>query len=257
MKNEIIGFAAENQMIETLNKKCIKDLNDNLAKMLRSLFPGIKDDTTIECKKVEGFYKPDFVIICEGKEKYISMKSGNSDSIHEEQLPSFITFLHRLGISKETLDTIKLFQYGDGTTDGTGKVKMGWRDVYNTYADRIKKANYELNQNKRRLLMMLDRFLYQGVNIDAKCADAIYHGSVDDGIVIRKEQIDNYIVFKKWNYDSFHIGPLILKPRSRFIGFEEKDIRNEHLRHKIQLRWPRIKEDFQYINRYHTGRKPR
>lgn len=256
MKNNVYSFKAENAMIEALNQKKYADLNDNLKRMLRGLYPMIKEDYLIKCRKYEGFYKPDFVITCNGVDKYISMKSADAKNVHEEPISLFITFLHRMGFSKETLETVRLFQYGDGTIDGTGKRIMSWREVYYTYAERIKKANIELNQNKRILLDMMDRFLFQGVDSDAKFADAIYHGGVDEGILVRKEQFENYFLFKRWdNYDSFHIGPLIIKPHTRFVGFSSGDIKNEHLRHKVQLKWPHLKEDMAFMYKYVSGRK--
>ena len=105
---------------------------------------------------------------------------------------------------------------------------------------------------------MMDRFLFQGVDSDAKFADAIYHGGVDEGILVRKEQFENYFLFKRWdNYDSFHIGPLIIKPHTRFVGFSSGDIKNEHLRHKVQLKWPHLKEDMAFMYKYVSGRKLR
>ena len=137
------GFDAEKTMIAALNQKRFCELNDNLKLIVKKLFKAVNDDCVIECKKFEGFYKPDFIITCNGVDKYISMKSGLADTVHEEQLSTVITFLHQLGISNETLDTIRLFQYADGTLDGTGNKRMGWREAYDTYDSRIKKANIE------------------------------------------------------------------------------------------------------------------
>lgn len=256
MKQLEKGFIAEKQMIAALNGKKMIELNHNLKLFIKKLFGDIDDDTKIGCKKFEGFFKPDFVVTCDGVNKYISMKSGMADTVHEEQLSSVITFLHRIGISDETLETIRLFQYADGTIDGTGSHRMNWREAYETYDERIKKANIELNSSKKQLLKIMDRFLFQGVDNEAVFADAIYHGNIEDGVLVLRHQFERYFLFKSWKkYDSFHIGPIIIKPHSRFIGMDNKEIKNEHLRHRMQFRWPKLKEDMIYMNKYYFHQK--
>ena len=121
MKDSKCGFVAENAMINALNNKRVKELNDNLKNMLERLYGCLDEDEIVKCEKMTGFYKPDFIVTYKEKRKYVSMKTGNAVTVHEEQLSTFISFLHKNGYSRQSLDTIKLYQYGDGTTDGTGE----------------------------------------------------------------------------------------------------------------------------------------
>ena len=252
------GFAAEESMISALNNKKVKELNNNLRLMLRQLYGYLDENEIVKCEKSKGYYKPDFIITCNGIKKFISMKSGNAEAVHEEQISSVITFLHEIGFSKNSLETIKLYQYGDGTTDGTGDVRMGWREVFETYHDRIKMANEEFNNNKIKLFKVMDRFLFQGVDVQAIPADAIYHGDVEKGVIITKTMVEKYFVYKDWNkYDGLHIGPFFMKPHYRFAGVPNDKIKNEHLRHKIQFKWPNMKADMLFIDKYFSGSKNR
>ena len=252
------GFVVENLLISALNNKKVKELNDNLKEMLEKLFGDIDEDEIVECEKFKGFFKPDIVITYQGNKKYVSVKSGNAVTVHEEQLSTFVSFLHKTGFSKEALDTVKLYQYGDGTTDGTGEKRMNWREVYEKYADKIKKANIEFNRDKMKVYKVMDRLLFQGVDVEAIQADAIYHGDVDNGVLVTKDSVDGYFAFKEWNqYDALHIGPFFLKPHSRFVGVPDDRIKNEHLRHKIQINWSNMKADMLYIDKYFSSKKKR
>ena len=258
MKDSKCGFVAENAMINALNNKRVKELNDNLKNMLERLYGCLDEDEIVKCEKMTGFYKPDFIVTYKEKRKYVSMKTGNAVTVHEEQLSTFISFLHKNGYSRQSLDTIKLYQYGDGTTDGTGEKRMNWRETYETYSHRIRKANEEFNNNKIKIYKVVDRLLFQGVDVSAEPADAIYHGDVDKGVLITKESTEKYFAFKSWNqYDALHIGPFFLKPHSRFVGVPDDRIKNEHLRHKIQINWANMKADMLYIDKYFSNNKNR
>ena len=44
--------------------------------------------------------------------KYLSIKSGNTDSMHFESIVSFILFFRKLGVSEKTQKILLLFHYG-------------------------------------------------------------------------------------------------------------------------------------------------
>ena len=245
------GLQKEDKMVNALNNKKIGDLNANLKKMMANLYGIIEDDEIVKCRKKEDFSKPDLVITYKGVSRYISMKSGTAKEIHEEQISTVISFLHRLGISKYTLNTLLLFQYGDDTTNGTGDHRMTWQEVYKKYDQRIKYANNELNRNKKVFLDIMERCMFQGVDVKAIPADALYHGDENSGVLVTKNQFLKYFQMKNWDlYNSFHIGPMILRPHSRDVNH---DIQNEHLRHKLQFNWPTLKADMLYINEHFSS----
>lgn len=105
------GHANEQEIIRALNGKKIKDLPGHFSSWLYELF--ICSDTILEVKKLNNEQKADISIRCANSIKYISIKSGGSNSFHSESITTFIPFLRSIGVSEKTLKTIVLFHYGD------------------------------------------------------------------------------------------------------------------------------------------------
>ena len=239
------GYLREDEMIEFLNNKKVANLSSNLRSLLVSLFGVVDPEEVIKCEYGVEFTKPDFVITYKGTKKYVSMKSGNATIVHSEQVETFIPFLRSIGISEETLKTILLHQYGDGTTKGTGKKRYNNREVYKWLELRIRMANDELNQMPI-IEKVINRAIFQGVLNDVPPADAIYHGNYESGYVATKQQIMVHLEKKDWSFfENLHCGPLLIRPHARYVDME---IRNPYQRNKLVLYWPKMKEDIKYIS---------
>jgi len=239
------GYLKEDEMIEFLNNRKVSSLSSNLRSLLVSLFGVVDPEETVTCEYGIEFTKPDFVITYKGTKRYVSMKSGNATIVHSEQVETFIPFLRSIGVSDETLKTILLHQYGDGTTKGTGKKRYNNREVYKWLESRIRMANDELNQMPI-IEKVISRALFQGVVADVPPADAIYHGDYENGHVATKAQIMVHLEKKDWSYfENLHCGPLLIRPHARYVDME---IRNPYQRNKLILYWPKMKEDIKYIS---------
>ena len=105
------GLIKEDEMIVSLNFKKYSQLSNNLKHLVSSLFGAVDENDVITCTKVEDFQKPDFLIKCNDKTRYVSMKSGKALIVHNETFDSFISFLKEKNISEKTLETIALFPY--------------------------------------------------------------------------------------------------------------------------------------------------
>jgi hypothetical protein len=239
------GTIKEDELIFKLNGKQIKDLSNNLRTLLSNLYGPLNDDSYVVCKKLENSFKADFSIEIEGRSKTVSMKSGHAEMVHNEILENFIAYLAHLGISERTLDTIKLFHYGDGTTDGTGNVRKGYQDVAYELRDRIKEANIELNKNKDVVLNVLNHCVFKGANSENIEADSIYFGTAEYGIVASKKQIISHIKRRTYDfYHNLHIGPLLMRPDARYVNGE---IVSKRKRQRIVIYWPNLSADIEYI----------
>ena len=242
------GYLHEDEMIEFLNNKKISSLSNNLRKFIIELFGVVDPDKMVYCEYAIEYTKPDFVVTYDGKKKYVSMKSGNAEVVHHEKIETFLSFLRALGVSEETIKTILLHQYGDGTIDGTGKERIPIDELKYNLRFQIEEANKELN-DVDVIKAVTDRVLFQGVNNEVPAADAIYHGTFEYGVTVNKKQIMKYIIKKalRWHYyNSLHIGPFFIRPHARYIGTE---IKNPKSRSMIDLHWPRLSVDFEYIAR--------
>lgn len=244
------GYFREDEMIHFLNNQKVSNLNKSQHELLRVLFGVVEPDEIIKCDYAIEYTKPDFVITYKEKNKYVSMKSGKSEVLHSEMISTLIPFLRSIGVSENTLRTILLYHFGDGTVNGTGKERYSIEKLNFWLADRIKQANKELNSNEEIINKFVDRIIFQGVKNDVPAADCIYHGNFEYGIAVNKKQILKYIKKKyvTWAfYDRLHIGPLFLRPHARYIG---KEIKNEIRHMKMDVYWPKLSADLAYIDEH-------
>ena len=249
------GILKEDEFVYYLNCQKASELSPNLKNMLVPLFGIVDGRKEISCEKTVNRIKPDIIIKHRGIEKAVSLKTGSSQVVHGEQIKPFVLFLRSLGVSNRTQQTFLLFLYGDGTMDGTGKERMRFQKIMYWLSDRIEEANKELNSNKDLILKFIDRVVFQGVDPEARSADAIYHGDVNSGVLVTKEQIMKHIMRKDWNkWDMLHIGPIIFAATNRYVG---KEIKNEKKRSTIQCYWPHLMADLEFISRnYHYYSSP-
>ena len=245
MRNE--GLEKEQAIAKALDGKRIKNLNQNLQYMVLHIFRDEKPNAKLSCKLTDNYVKPDIILSCRGKSAYISIKSGQAQVLHGENIKSFVLFLRSIGISEETQKTILYFQYGDGTMDGTGEKRMNYRDTFNWLEQRIMKANLELNNRYDTIQAVVDRVMFQGVDPTATPAEYIYYGDVEYGILISRRQVYTHLKRKTWNYyDNLHIGPILLKAHARYA---DRQIVSDDRRNKITCYWAKLAADLEYIGK--------
>lgn len=241
------GILKEDEMVIHLNNKTPKELTNNCRNLMKDLFGALDEEKIIKCQKTEGSVKPDYIIEYDGKKHCVSMKSGRSQIVHQEIIKNFVLFLRSLGVSKRTQQTILYYQYGDGTMDGSAKERMSYERLRLVLADRIKEANDELNKDKDFIWKIVERCVFIGAVQDAPEADALYHGDYEFGMVVSKKQVKKHIYRKTWDYlNNLHIGPLHIRPSARYIG---REIVSEKRRQRVELFWPNLKDDIDYIAR--------
>ena len=248
------GYMREDEMIYHLDQKLVSELSPASRTMMEEMFGYLDNNETIRCVKADEYLKPDVLITYQGKTKGLSLKSGKSETLHKESVKTLIPFLRELGVSKRTLQTILLFQFGDGTLDGTGKERIPTDKLKYLLCDRIIEANTELNKDVEFILKVADRVMFDGIDDQSEKAAAIYHGVYDDGVIVTKTQFVKYIKYRTWNhYDSLHIGPLFFRPHARYIN---KPIKHEEYRFRIEFHWPRLVEDMYYISKRYSSYIP-
>ena len=241
------GTQNEKDLVKALDKVLFKKLNNNLQSMIVTIFGPQKPNCKIRCKLTDNFIKPDIVVEVEGKQAFISVKNNRAEIIHREEIKSFILFLRTFGVSVETQKTLLLYQFGDGTMDGTGEKRMNYHEVYDWLHTHIDKANEELNGKFEIIMETFNRVLFQGVDITAQCAEYIYYGTVDYGIIVSKKQLESHLKTKEWGwYDNLHIRPILLKPHARYAN---KAVVDDYRRHQVTFYWPKMQADMVYIGK--------
>ena len=234
-----IGFMNEYNIMNKLHNKRFNELDDFWKKHILTMFENVNEEDLIRCRLVGGNCKTNFEIIINDKKKNISVKYGDNVSIHSEHIDSFLEFLKIIGISDSTLNTIRLYHYGDGTLKGTGDIRKNAKELQEIYKDEIKKTNIELNKNDV-IGKIIYRAILKGRSPYHEEIDYLYHGSTKEGKLISKEQLLNEIKNKSMYLECIHFGPFTYQPLSRFLYSKSKD---EYKRHYIQLKWHTIDMD--------------
>lgn len=243
------GLYVEDSILVNLNGKKVSEVSNNLRFMLKAIYGALDDEAFIKCSKTDDAFKPDLVIEINGVTKYVSVKTGSAENVHNEVVGYFVDYLKSEGISDKTIETILLYQYGDGTTDGSGTDRKGYLAIRTELDKRIKQANEELNWNKEFVFKTIYRCILQGVNDKGPMVDAIYFGTKDYGITCTRKQLLTHIRRRNFSYfENLHIGPLLLRPHSRYSG---TDVKSERNKSRIVAYWPNLNADLNYIaNRY-------
>lgn len=241
------GLLHEEEMVRELNQKTISELNNNSRNLIKNLF-GVLDETMkVECFRLNDSSKTDLVISYNGEKHYVSMKSGAAVIVHNEILDNFVDYLKTEGISEQTIKTIKLFHYGDGTEDGTGSFRESYQEIVYQLKNEIALANLELNKNIDFVVRAVERLVFNGASLEYQQADSFYFGDRNYGVVVTKKQVIKYLYRKDFSYfNNLHIGPLLLRPDCRYSG---KPIKSERKRNRIVAYWPNLQSDIAYISR--------
>ena len=152
------GFETEREIISNLNNKKITSLPFEYKKLMINLYKNIDgENELIECAKKEGIgleKKNDLTIKFQNKSVNLSIKSGSANSVHQENIDSFVEFLN----SKKTLESerknlIYEFHWCDGTLNNTGKIedrkskveyKKTHRDKYTRYMNVLREYKKEI-----------------------------------------------------------------------------------------------------------------
>ena len=245
-----LGTMNEDYMVQSINNKTYNELNENLQHFLLMLFRNVDASKKFKCFKTEDYIKPDICVQLDGVRKFVSLKYGNSESVHDEHLLTFIDFLRDNEISEKSIKTYLLFHYGDGTTDGSGRFRMNSVEVRYQLKNELKQSNEELNSNRDFLKAFADRVVWQGVNPQAERADFLYHGDPDYGVFMNRHQLRKQLSIKNWDFmDScVHVGPFVIRPAARYAN---KPIAKEDARKRVSITYPKLVNDILYISSRH------
>ena len=239
---ENVTINKKDEMVNSLNGKKFKDLSINLKKMVLKLFPTIEEESLISCIRTDHYIKPEFLFKFKEEEKYVAYKETGAIVLHAEKIKSLMLFLRKFNISKSTQKTILVYHHGDGTMDGRGEKKMEVKEVLLSLKEHIESANKELNNNKGLVHAFVDRCLFLGSKNRNLTVDYFYYGDKEDGRMVKKEEMLNYIDKEEIIVDYLHIGPIYLTPcgaKSSLIDSNGET--------KMVCYWPHIEFDINSI----------
>lgn len=236
------GFINEKELIEYINSNNWDTYNQNIKKLLMFSFgDSINTTLSFSAEKCKGQVKPDLVIKHNNIKKYISIKKGSGNSVHQEKIDVFFPFIKEL-YDEDTLNKLKLFHYGDGTYNDTGKIRLSASECQHTYKNEIFDLNKKFNE-WFYLKQFLDRFLFKG-NVGTIFADIIYHGTITNGIWASRDELYNYFQSHTFDSSALHFASLTYQVWGRNNDFVAV---HPDRRYVMQVKWGGILNDLRAI----------
>lgn len=232
MKNK--GLQNEYWFTNAINNKTLSELNLLLQELILFLFPHINSNTKIECYKNAYYEKGDICIKVGRTIKYIGIKMGIRNSVHNEKVATFIKFLQSIKINQKVINELLKYHYGDGTLDGTGLVRQSVSEYKIENEESIKLINRMLN-NKYIIKKFIDRFLIHGTQKQFHPIDVLIYGTPQNFLYITPKEIYKYIL-KNRNFESsaVHFSCLTYQPQARVLDFDKS---KEYMREYMQIKW--------------------
>ena len=241
------GFDNETIIINELNEKKFECLNENLKDFLQFMFDNLlEDEDMILCTKKAGQNKSDIKITSKENSHTVSIKSGTGNSVHQEPIEDFISFLkEKYNISNEIGNDLRKFIWGDKTLDGSGNVEdrlsaSQFKKQYLQVVERIQSFFYIHKKD------LLKRFVIEGPK-STSTPEFIYYGDIDLGCWEKSEKVLNWLANDdNESNGAISVGRLTFQAWNRNINGGNK---SEHKRGVIQLKWGSIGEDLNLIMR--------
>ena len=237
------GYQNEKDFVDLFNNKYFHELDLNSQKFLKELFGDVIDNGELILSwKNKMVQKTDVFIKYKNYIKNISLKCGNSNSVHHEQIQEFKKYLEKIGISFKTINKYISYHYGY-MRDSDNKIdfskSLSSEEYKAFYQDEIDEFNQSINKTKI-IIDMIDRFIIRGRNSDYDI-DALVCGTVDDYVWILKYDIYDLILSNKClDFKSPHIACMTIGPKKRNL---ERNSKNAKERYIVCIRWNFIREN--------------
>lgn len=236
------GYQNELDFVELFNNKYIYELDNNSQEFLKELFDEeIEEGEIIKSWKNKSPQKVDIFIKYKNYIKGISLKCGNSNSMHHEPIQEFKKYLEQLEIPYKVVDKYIGYHYGymkdkDGKIDFSSVLSAEeYKEIYQNEIDIFNKYI-----NKTRIIVdMIDRFIVKGRN-SSYDIDALICGTTDDYVWLNKYDIYDIILSKRCKeFTSPHIACMTIGPKKRNLNGDSKNIRERYI---VCIRWNFIRE---------------
>lgn len=239
------GFENEKLLIKALNNKKFNELTNNLKNMINTLTNNqINENDLIQVIPIAGTNKADISVVINNNEYNISVKMGSNNSVHQEPLEEFISFLEsEYNIDDNLKNDIRFFIWGDGTLDGKGEIssRMKVSQLKQKYPEKLNNIKSFFHNNKTELIT---RFLMYGSKSDIP-AEFIYHGTVDEGTIVKLTDAINWLSNdeNEKTRANVPVGGLSFQAWNRNI----ENNKPERYRGVVQIKWTSLNTDIKKI----------
>lgn len=241
------GIFNEYAFAKALDQKRVKELNFQFQDLLYNLFNDLKENDNIECWKSKFNEKADIKIRINDNIKGISIKMGESNSVHQEHINSISNYLLGIGMNNEIVEKLRSYILGNinGKQVNAKEYKLLKKDeileIKNSLADFYVKT------------CLIIRFLFKGKESQIYDADAIIHGTPKNFLWASKSEILKYLVaYPDGKTINVKIGPLFIQTRNRNLKNRINAKQNEEY---IQVKWYNLRKDLYFITKRRENQK--
>lgn len=237
------GYQNEYDFVLLFNDKYFSELDSNSQNFLKELFKeAIGNEEKIKSWKNRINQKTDIFIKYKNHIKNISLKCGNSNSMHHEAIEDFRRYLEHFQIPYKTIDKYASYHYGYAR-DKDGKIDFSKRLSSEEYKKDYQSEIDEFNEaiNKTRIIVdMVDRFIIRGRNSDYD-VDALVCGTINDYIWILKYDLYDLVLSKRCiDFTSPHAACMTIGPKKRNLNGDSNNLKERYI---VCIRWNFLRED--------------
>lgn len=235
------GFANEKEIRDALNSRIYDDINPNLRHFLDCVFVGYDlRGKWVHATTIPQRMKPDFYVTVDGvpQGKYVSVKMGSGNSLHQENFYDFIDYLISEGVPTRIINDLKFYHWSDGTLNNSGYNRVSSKEFSKNHREVVERINNYFN-DKTILKKLLYRFVFKGNYPDAPAADYLYHGDLRNGVWASKQEIFDYVDNLVINGNCVCFGPLTYQAWNKNLG---RNPNMERRRYQMQIKWGSLEE---------------
>ena len=237
-----MGVQNEYEFVNLFNDKYVNELDNQSQQFLKELFDDkIDNSEKIKAWKNKMMQKQDIFIKYKNCIKGISLKCGNSNSMHAEAIENFRSYLEQIGIPYQVIDYYASYHYGYERDENGNKnfnICLSSEEYKKKYQCEIDAFNEKINQTKI-IIDMIDRFIIRGRN-SSYDIDALICGTINDYVWIMKYDIYDLILSKRcMDYTSPHIACMTIGPKKRNLDRLSTNAKDRYI---VCIRWNFIKE---------------
>lgn len=245
------GYDNEYAFVQAFNGKRFCELDPLCQKFLEDLYVVVPDDAIIKAWRNHYPQKTDVFIRVNGLMKGISIKMGMCNSVHVEPISEFIHFLIENSVKRENVISYLKYHYADGTTNGSGSVRLSVDEYKKEHQQEIDVLNEDLNQVEF-VSKAFERFVFKGNN-SKYSIDAIVYGTPLDFIWLSRKDVKKFLLVGNKEYSSaVHFGPLTCQPLSRCLNYNPTSEKN---RFCVQLKWHNLHDNIIEMMNYNFMKK--
>ena len=225
------GLKNESDIINYLNGKRFKVLNEKWKKHIKTMFSFVEDDDIIfACHYEDESGKPDIVVTVRHTNMYVSIKTGKKCSMHQEYFETFAAFLRKKGVSERTIRTLQLFQYGETGKVSNNGVPFTPKELEEKYKDYFIEASKDLDK-----INIIDavvfRTILKGCVLKRYKVNYLYYGNLETGYLLSEEDIYSLVLqYRNHDKTAIHFGGLNFHPARR----DRSNIKY----HECRINWP-------------------